>query len=910
MRNKAILGVLFYLMLHGSVFAQDVTYQTGSTAKIEQLVGDFDRSTDVRDSTRNKTFQRFGMPNTDLGVPFEHKGVTYVAFGDILFGDGDPMGITTDTDASDGIDLDFVSNAPGTHVKIDIPGVDLGGFGVPIEGVSWNNDMYLYASNRGMADCVLAKSTDDGRTFTKLYDVSDYKFINLSLEKWESTAEFPEPLGTDIQVMFGSGAYRRSSVFLAYQTAASIESKNMKYYAGFQGGSPIWVDEESKAIPVFDQPCVGELSVTYNNFLEKWVATYNCPSFTGKNGENFERGVNCRTSDNPWGPWSDPFLIYTPTGNEGILGYCQMMHRDWNQSVCDTIQDPGRDYEFGGTYGPYQFGNLATGVPGSETTIYYTLSLWNPYTVILMESTLLKAGSSPPMSDTPMPTDMVPTVQAPLSDGLYTIQGTSNSFLDNSIALEFKNNNVTTAFETGYDAQKWQLTLLADNYYSISNESSGQALTVENNDLENRANIVVEAYVGSDNQQWQIHVVGDNYRIIAKSSGKSLMMENDFKFNGTGGEIRTNSKPNLLGNVVQSSYSDDDQFQWVFTSTTTVNLTDIAIGGNNFLYNLDVGEVQTAEIGSITPANATAVLPYWSSNNTNVVTIDSVSGRMVGMSQGSAVITLTSGGITATRNVNVTNLPSVSTPLEDGFYTISAGPGADQRIDNGFSTYLEANPNVIWREPTDGLSQVWEFVVDNDGYYTIFSSTSRDTVLAISNGVIKPLGNLELAPHDILGLDPHQKWQLQPEGSAFRIISKFSGLSLEAQQASPGPIKNVRQAYWSSFQRQEWMIEPAEVPDNNITSTENFSDVRFKLFPNPVSSSVNIDFENSAGPNEQAVFVMNDLNGRQVINRELTLNGSRLEILMPGNLQPGLYLFRFYLDSQLIAMEKLLVQKD
>ena len=46
-----------------------------------------------------------------------------------------------------------------------------------------------------------------------------------------------------------------------------------------------------------------------------------------------------------------------------------------------------RENEWGGEYGPYQFGRLATG-DAASTTIYFTMSTWNPYTVVLMKATL------------------------------------------------------------------------------------------------------------------------------------------------------------------------------------------------------------------------------------------------------------------------------------------------------------------------------------------------------------------------------------------------------------------------------------------------------------------------------------------------------------------------------------------
>ena len=58
------------------------------------------------------------------------------------------------------------------------------------------------------------------------------------------------------------------------------------------------------------------------------------------------------------------------------------------QAYCDSVHDPGREYEFGGEYGPYQFEELATGVQDVNTTIYFTMSTWNPYTVLLMKATV------------------------------------------------------------------------------------------------------------------------------------------------------------------------------------------------------------------------------------------------------------------------------------------------------------------------------------------------------------------------------------------------------------------------------------------------------------------------------------------------------------------------------------------
>jgi hypothetical protein len=65
------------------------------------------------------------------------------------------------------------------------------------------------------------------------------------------------------------------------------------------------------------------------------------------------------------------------------------MHTNWEFEKCDNIHNPGRENEWGGEYGPYQFEHFAVGDDHS-TTIYFTMSTWNPYEVVLMKTILRK----------------------------------------------------------------------------------------------------------------------------------------------------------------------------------------------------------------------------------------------------------------------------------------------------------------------------------------------------------------------------------------------------------------------------------------------------------------------------------------------------------------------------------------
>ncbi|MCB0667836.1 MAG: DUF4185 domain-containing protein, partial [Saprospiraceae bacterium] len=255
---------------------------------------------------------------------------------------------------------------------------------VPVEGVSVNDVMYVYFSTGHFQQLVLAKSMDDGLTFELVGEISQESFINVSIEQVETDVwpGLPAGEGTGM-IIFGSGTYRQSNVKLAFQPVDQIEQKEaIRYFTGLNETKiPQWSADENDAIPLFDQPCVGEFSVTYNSLINRWIMLYNCDA---------PRGINFRTATDPWGPWSEPQVLFDPWEDNG---YCHFMHVDWNFDACDEVNDPNRLYEWGGEYGPYQFGSLATGNQ-QNTTIYFTMSTWNPYTVVLMKSTLEKINAT------------------------------------------------------------------------------------------------------------------------------------------------------------------------------------------------------------------------------------------------------------------------------------------------------------------------------------------------------------------------------------------------------------------------------------------------------------------------------------------------------------------------------------
>ena len=359
------------------------------TVKICQLTGEIDAQTDA--PTINETMTRAGIYGTDLGASFEHEDELYFLFGDsvgLSMSDEDAIAWSTDNDPDDCVTLDFPTDAQRKWIPPVVPGVSLGAFEVPMEGVSANGAMYVYfttdhSAAHTMGRSVLARSEDDGLSFELVTDFSTQgKLINVAAEIVDAAAwpGLPEATGQGL-LLWGSGEYRESNVVLAFQPLDRIEEPaSLRFYTGLTDGAPTWSSQESEATDLFDEPCVGELSVLRVPALGRWLMTYNCGD---------PRGIRFRTAEQPWGPWSASQNLFHPWDDGG---YCEFMHVSHEQERCDEVHDPGRVNEWGGEYGPYLIGRYTHVVPGGAA-VYFVMSTWNPYNVMLMRSELLLRGA-------------------------------------------------------------------------------------------------------------------------------------------------------------------------------------------------------------------------------------------------------------------------------------------------------------------------------------------------------------------------------------------------------------------------------------------------------------------------------------------------------------------------------------
>ena len=104
---------------------------------------------------------------------------------------------------------------------------------------------------------------------------------------------------------------------------------------------------------------VSEMSVQYNDYLGKYVVMYG-------NGAN---NVILRTADTPEGPWSDPVTVATSIQYPGL--YAPMIH---------PLSGTGQLTDSGGN--------------PDVSNLYWNMSLWGNYNVVLMKTDLTTLKTS------------------------------------------------------------------------------------------------------------------------------------------------------------------------------------------------------------------------------------------------------------------------------------------------------------------------------------------------------------------------------------------------------------------------------------------------------------------------------------------------------------------------------------
>jgi lysophospholipase L1-like esterase len=375
----------------GTAAAPILRYVPGSTMKLEQLVGEEDK--ERRQPTHSRTVTRFQVQGTDLGYSFEHEGRIYFLFGDTVGRLDRALDTIATTDARDperGVRLDFLT-VGDRYLTIQPPGISMGPFEVPVSGISLGGQMYVVVSTNHSTDrttdrSVLTKFTPPA-TFQPLRTISQLptgRFVKMSMHTEPGPVSGLPPGGPFI-LIWGTGVYRKSNAYLAIVPAANFETgKGTRYFAGLDAaGKPVWSEKESDATPIAKNGTMGDLSVTWCTDLSLWLMTYDSRAPA-------PQGILFSYSRTPWGPWSEPQIIFNAVRDGAVGKFIHNPRANPDDGLAGPVIGKGKADPaavHGGAYAPYVVERW-TKLQGSGLDLYYVLSTWNPYVVVLMKSYL------------------------------------------------------------------------------------------------------------------------------------------------------------------------------------------------------------------------------------------------------------------------------------------------------------------------------------------------------------------------------------------------------------------------------------------------------------------------------------------------------------------------------------------
>lgn len=332
----------------------------------------------------NNTYSRFGMSGADLGIMWDN-GQTgadnqiLMAFGD-TFGNCSVPGQewrsntlfrSADRNLADGISVpDPVYGNPyaGSPVAAGRPNfskqiIDSLGIAaqevtvIPTAGISVGTTQYVdfmsvsawgNPGSWSTSFSAIAVSNDNGENWTVprssvrpsfFYSVPSNLFTpNMFIWGYQNFQQGAFVRNGGYLYAFGTGAGRGGMAFVSRVKEDSITDVwAYEYYSPFG-----WIAACPFCAVQVIWDATSEMSVSWNDYLNQFIVLYT----------NALNNVVMRTADKPEGPWSNPTTLVTSAGTPGGI-YAPFIH-PWSS---------GRD-------------------------LYFNLSLWSDYSVMLMHTTL------------------------------------------------------------------------------------------------------------------------------------------------------------------------------------------------------------------------------------------------------------------------------------------------------------------------------------------------------------------------------------------------------------------------------------------------------------------------------------------------------------------------------------------
>ncbi len=303
-----------------------------------------------------------GIGGTDLGHMVNHNGRIYFLFGDTFLDDhtqanggrSSVMAWSTDSTPADGILFDdwLTNENPNWAEELFDSGIGNPITEIPTAAISIGNRIYSWYMSVTNWGAPGEWETDySGLTYWSEGDdeftvVNNFEFAgNGNFSMVAAAFRSPYEQTTDPHLyLWGTPPGRFGGVALARVHPDQITDRTAyEFFDGLTNSIPLWSSNVSNADIIVPAPA-GEMSVMYNAAVGAWTLA----------SQAYDR-FEIRQAPNPWGPWSAPVVVAT------------------------SEQAPG------GMYAPYMNPLL---VEENGETIYFTMSLWEPYDVYLAKVTL------------------------------------------------------------------------------------------------------------------------------------------------------------------------------------------------------------------------------------------------------------------------------------------------------------------------------------------------------------------------------------------------------------------------------------------------------------------------------------------------------------------------------------------